>query len=639
MAANGTVPNGTADATSSSSQPTVVGINFGNSYASIAEGLSECIANEDGERQIACAISFHGEELYIGNQAKPQLVKNAQNTIIGFRNLLGKKFSEIPKDKPVVSAPVIQHPDQPDEPAYRVQVLNPAPAPLPKSVTGTPAASSAPTPRSEPTPAERVLTVSEVTSIFLRSLVKSAEDFLGKKVEGAVVSVPAWFDDAQRAALEKAAKDADIDVLQLLEDSGAVTVTTSTQWLEDVSHDRTQLVVDVGQSSLELSVISIRQGLAYSLGTLTDLSVNGDRIDEKLVKFFAKEFTKKTKTPLTVCPSTEKQDQRAEAKLRLAIEHTKRTLSASSGAATCSVESLKDGLDFTGSINRLRFDMEVRSIYDQIFAKVKELVASADLDLYDIDEVVYVGGSACFPGLDETLRDGLVESVVTPFTSGTVIGGGIGEPTTVLARGCALQAKLLASIGHSDEDEAVRKAFERDSDWAKTKATSKSIGLIFPEEGAEGGLGGQWVPVVLKETPLPCRRIISLQVDVGEAASGPWKVGFEVWEVKEGVKIDKVKPPKEEQDPEEENEADGDPDEEEEEEEEIETKEKTVEKETFLTSLSFNVDEAEKNGGRSNARMEVQFLVGADGGLEVSAWEVKKSGRGQKATVTVSGPS
>lgn len=77
---------------------TVVGINLGNTYASIAvftkEGLAECIANEDGERQIAVVVSFQGEQVYIGNQAKQQLVKNSDNTIVGFRNLLGKKCVE-----------------------------------------------------------------------------------------------------------------------------------------------------------------------------------------------------------------------------------------------------------------------------------------------------------------------------------------------------------------------------------------------------------------------------------------------------------------------------------------------------------------------------------------------------------------
>ncbi|KAJ3522865.1 hypothetical protein NM688_g8809 [Phlebia brevispora] len=118
-------PNGTVEAPIEvSGLPTVVGINLGNSYASISvlnkEGNADCIANEDGERQIACAISFHGEEIYIGNQAKQQLVKNAQNTIIGFRNVIGKKFSEVSQTKSIVSAPIIQHPEIADEPAYKL---------------------------------------------------------------------------------------------------------------------------------------------------------------------------------------------------------------------------------------------------------------------------------------------------------------------------------------------------------------------------------------------------------------------------------------------------------------------------------------------------------------------------------------
>ncbi|PCH32980.1 actin-like ATPase domain-containing protein [Wolfiporia cocos MD-104 SS10] len=624
-------PNGTADAPIEVSLiPTVVGINFGNSYASIAEGSAECIANEDGERQIACAVSFHGEEIYIGNQAKHQLVKNSKNTITGFRNLLGKKFSEIPSDKPSVSAPVIQHPEQPDVAAYKVQVLQAAPSPLPTTASNTPAASNAATPRSEPTPAERILTVSEVTTIFLKSLVQSAEDFLGKKVQGAVISVPTWFEDAQRAALEQAAEDAGLKVLQLLEEAAAAAVTTTTDATSSgLPADRTQLVVDLGASALELHLLSLREGLAFSRGTLSDRAVGGDAIDDKLIRFFAKEFTKKTKTALAVSPAGGAQDARAEAKLRLAAEHTKRTLSASPGAATCSVESLKDGLDFAGTITRLRFDMEVRAVYDAVLARARALVDAAGADLLDVDEVVYVGGSASLPGLDETLAQGLREDVVTPFTAGTVVGGGVGDPTTILARGCALQAKLVATLADGTEEEReVRAAFAGGSKWTQARATSKTVGMLFPEEGAEGPLGGQWIPTVLKDTAVPCRRTLRFDVDLGEA-EGEKKVGFEVWEVKEGVKIEKVKPPKDE---EEDMPEDG---EEEEEEEEIEVKERTVEKENLLTALHFAAKEAKKAKGRWTTKVEVQFLIDENGALEISAWEIGASGRGEKTSVSV----
>ena len=444
-----------------------------------------------------------------------------------------------------------------------------------------------------------------------------------------MITVPGWFEQAQKDALEKAANDADIAVLQLLEEAGAAAVTTTSgPNPEGLSDDRTQLLVDLGASALSLSLLSIRQGLAFSLATLEDHTVGGDAIDDKLIKHFAKEFTKKTKTPLAICPATDAQDKRAEAKLRLALEHTKRTISASPGAATCSVESLKDGLDFTGTITRLRFDMEVRAIYDRVCAKARELVAAAGLDLLDVDEVVYVGGSASLPGLDEALLGaGLAETVVTPFTQGTVVGGGVGDPTTILARGCALQAKILAQLAEgTDEEREVKASFTHGHQYTQAKATSKTVGMLFPEEGAESELGGQWVPVILKDTPVPARRIFAFDVDLGEG-EGEKRVGFEVWEAKEGIKVEKVKLPKLE---------DEDPEEEEEEEEEEEVKEKTVEKESLLSSVSFAAKMAAQKGGRWTTRLEVTAIVGEDGAIELSACEVGVSGKGEKTVVSAS---
>lgn len=524
------------------------------------------------------------------------------------------RFSEVPQAVLSVSAPVIQHPSLPDTPAYKVKVLQPAPSPLPVTAANTPAASQVATPRSEPIEVDRILTVSEVTTIFLGSLVQSAEDFLGKKVLGAVISVPSWFDDAQREALANSAEDAGVHILQMLDDAGAVTVCNAAG-SDGIPSDRTQLIVDLGASSLELSLLSIREGLAHSLASLTDPSVGGDEIDSKLIKFFAKEFTKKTRTPLTVAPASDPLDKRAEAKLRLAVEHTKRTLSASPGAATCSVESLKDGLDYTGSINRLRFDMEVRQIYNKVYAKVKELVASAGIDLYDVDEIVYLGGSACLPGLDETLVEGFTENVITPFKAGTVVGGGSGDPTTILARGCALQAQLLVSL--ASETEEVRQAFIKGNGTSSVSATSRTIGLLVPQVSAEeGGLGGVWVPLIPKETPLPCRRTITAEVEV--SGSGD-QVGFEFWEVNEGVRIDHVKPQKFE-------------DEEEDEEEELEeVKEKTISKEAFLASLSLSPS----NTSKGTTKVQVRAIIGSNGAVDLSIREVTKDGLGEAVTVTV----
>ena len=537
-----------------------------------------------------------------------------------------RRFSEIPKDKPVVSAPVIQHPEKPDEPAYKVTILQPAPKPLPLSVVAstvsTPAASKFATPRSEPTPIERHLTVSEVNTIFIKSLIESAEDFLGKKVEGVVIAIPKWFEEVQREALIKAAEDTGVKVLQLIDDIAAaalqsITIPTS----PDLKEDRTQLVVDVGSSSLSLSVLSIRQGLIYPLASSSDPTTGANLIDDKLIKFFAKDFTKKTKVTLSlpVTGSSSAADKRAEAKLRLAIEHTKRTISASAGAATCSVESLKDGYDLSGTINRMRFDMEAREVYNKIADSVNKLITDAGLDLYDIDEIVYAGGTGCLPGLDGAILGiGFNEgSVITPFSSGTAVGGGASDPTTILAKGAVLQAKLLAEIA-GDQD--LLPAFGTETEFTMVKSTTRTLGLIFPEEGAEdGGLGGQWIPFIHKETALPARRIYTFEVDLGANPSD--KVGFEVWEVKESVKVELVSVP-----PVEGEEAD-----EEEEPEETEEKEKIIEKNgPALTNVVMPVKNGRKEKGRWRTKVCVQFVVDEGGKVELTAWEVDGGEKVQK---------
>ncbi|KAF8995919.1 hypothetical protein BDQ17DRAFT_1544996 [Cyathus striatus] len=521
-----------------STLPPVVGINFGNSYASIAvftkEGVAESIANEDGERQIACAISFHGEELYIGNQAKHQLVKNAKNTIVGFRNLLGKKFSEIQPTANPTSSPVIQHPTEPDEPAYRVTVLQPSPAPLPASTPAshlaTPLGSVAPTPRSEPISVERTLTPQEVTSIFLRSLIQSAEDFLGKKIEGAVLTVPESFTPKQHDALLKAAADAGLNVLQLLDDA----------------------VVDAGASSLSLTLLSIRHGLAYVLASSHSEKIQpGNQIDNALLKHFATEFTKKTKVPSAPSPSL--------------LPHKMHPSSTPSALSLLPLEvqhaaSNRSKKEWT-STPRLIGSDSICSL-DQLHSHLKRhraLLEQAQLDAHDIDEL-------------SRLR----EDVESPFARGTVIGGGVGE---------------------------LKNAFTRETKANEVKATSKTLGLLFPSSDptAGDGLGGLFIPAVAKETLSP------------HAASSPRRSDRR-------NRVEKVKPPpfpagrrrrrREE--------------------EELEIKHRTLTKSSVLGSLVVDANLGIKATGKLaneelrgtwSTRVQATVVVGIDGDVEVSIVE------------------
>ncbi|KAG8686304.1 Hsp70 protein that interacts with Zuo1p, partial [Ceratobasidium sp. 394] len=419
--------------------PAVIGINFGNAYASIAvinnEGQADCIANEDGERQIAAAVSYFGLEEYIGNQAKPQLVKNSQNTITNFRNQLGKKFSEVTQAGPSTSAPIIDHNG---DPAYKVTILVPAPPP---SVAPTPKATPLPTRPASPVPQEKTLTAHDVSVLFLQSLLQSAVDFLGRPVEGAVLSVSSAWNDAQKAALQRAAEEAGIKALQLVDEAAAAALAYSSASVPDdaspavQAQDTTTLVLDLGAASLSLTLLSSKQGIYHTLGSAHSSSIGGDSIDDLLLTHFGKEFTKKSKIPVTLpCTEPGTPDQRADAKMRLAIEHTKRTISAGPGAAACAVESLKEGEDFSGTLNRLRFDLLVDRVYASVLREVAALLESVGTDPTLVDEVLLVGGSAALPGLADRLA-GL-------FGETTAIRGEL-DPSQLLAKGCATQALLV----------------------------------------------------------------------------------------------------------------------------------------------------------------------------------------------------
>ncbi|CAE7082079.1 unnamed protein product [Rhizoctonia solani] len=565
--------------------PAVIGINFGNAYASIAvinnEGEPDCIANEDGERQIAAALSYFGLEEYIGNQAKPQLVKNSHNTIANFRNQLGKKFSEVTQAGPSTSASIINHEDQP---AYKVTILTPAPPP---SVAPTPKATPLPTRPASPVPQEKILTAHDVSVLFLKSLLQSAVDFLGRPVEGAVLSVNTGWNDGQRAGLKRAAEEAGIKVLQLLDEAAAAALAYTDAPPENPSHalnsdDKTSLILDLGAASLSLTLLSSKQGLYYTLGSAHSSTVGGDSIDDILLSHFGKEFTKKTKVPVTLpCTTPGTPDQRADAKMRLAVEHTKRTISAGPGAASCAVESLKDGVDFSGTLNRLRFDILVGKVYDEVVDEVKKLLESTGVDATLVDEVILVGGSAALPGLEDRLSGLFSEDIAIRKEL---------DPSQVLSKGCALQAKLILA--------AQNDAFAQ---GVSAPVTTKVLGLVFAGDDSPEN----WIPLVAAGTPLPARRVVRLSVPAGQ-------IGFEIWEGADAVDVKKVPVEQDEDD-------EGEP-----EEEEIRTR--IVKKEGAVGGGVVDVK------GKKGAKLVVQAIVSAEGKVDVSAWE---EGTENRTTFTI----
>lgn len=479
-------------------------------------------------------MSYVGEQVYIGNGAKEHLVKNGHNTIMGFRNLLGHTYDEVDHTA-ILTAPLIA---ESKTPAYTVDILVPPPTPA----TRTPARSAAPsgtaTPiPSEPVPSKKTITAPEITTLFLKTLFTSAVDFLGEKPTHCVVSAPVWFTPAQTDALREAATAAGINVVQVLDEAAAVLVGYRAGMHEERKErgllgspeegnageeeprDKKVAVLDMGETSLAISVIAVNDGEYTVLAKGRDDKLGGHEFDTLLLKHFAKEFSKKTKIALDLpCgENASAQDKRAEAKLDLAIEHTKRSLSASSGAATCAVESLKDGYDLSSSINRIRFDGLAAPVYQKVGEKLRSVVEEAGLDISQIDEVLLAGASTLFPGLQNHLS--FVVPPTTPVTSAL-------DPSEVIAVGCALQALHLAQLDPKLKVDDVLALAAK-----PLPTTSVPIGLVFP--------GGEEVVAKIVDigAPLPARRRVAIPV-----ASGAEKVAFELWEAKDEIKVEKVEP-------------------------------------------------------------------------------------------------
>lgn len=533
---------------------TVIGITFGNTNSSIAyvgpDGKAELIANEEGDRQIPSVLSYIGSEEYHGAQAKTHLVRNPENTVAYFRDFLGKKYADIDPTNAHASA----HPiDVDGTTSFKLQ-------------------------QKEDEEASNVSIV-EMTARHIRRLVASASDFLGRPVNAAVMTIPTDFTDSQKEALLEAAKIADLEVLQLIhEPTAAVLAYTARE--ETSKNDKNIVVADFGGTRSDATVITSRGGMYTILATTHDLELGGNQLDDVLIEYFAKEFIKKNKVDPRETP-------RGLAKLKSEIEFTKKTLSLST-SATISIDSLAEGYDFHGLINRSRYELLSKKVFDQMVKLVETVITKAGLDLLDIDEVILAGGASHTPKLAQRLQAIFPEStqILAPATETTAL-----NPSELAVRGAAMQADLVQEYEKNDIDQATHPAVTVAPHLAKT------IGVAIDGEHFHG--------LLESDTALPARK--TAQFDV--AADGDVIV-----KICEGVREIVVTKPEKTEKPAKasDDEGDSDDDDDEEDEEDEETRE-------VVWKVERVIAEAAVKGAKKGNKVEVGVLVNGDLGIAVTA--------------------
>ncbi|CAI4035912.1 hypothetical protein SMKI_14G1210 [Saccharomyces mikatae IFO 1815] len=382
-----------------------IGIDLGTTYSCVAtyESSVEIIANEQGNRVTPSFVAFTPEERLIGDAAKNQAALNPRNTVFDAKRLIGRRFDDesVQKDMKTWPFKVI---DVDGNPVIEVQYLE-------ETKTFSP---------------------QEISAMVLTKMKEIAEAKIGKKVEKAVITVPAYFNDAQRQATKDAGAISGLNVLRIINEPTAAAIAYGLGAGKS-EKERHVLIFDLGGGTFDVSLLHIAGGVYTVKSTSGNTHLGGQDFDTNLLEHFKAEFKKKTGLDIS-------DDARALRRLRTAAERAKRTLSSVT-QTTVEVDSLFDGEDFESSLTRARFEDLNAPLFKSTLEPVEQVLKDAKISKSQIDEVVLVGGSTRIPKVQKLLSD---------FFDGKQLEKSI-NPDEAVAYGAAVQGAILTGQSTSDE--------------------------------------------------------------------------------------------------------------------------------------------------------------------------------------------
>lgn len=412
-------------------------------------------------------------------------------------------------------------------------------------------------------------------------------------MNSAVITVPTNFSDKQKEALVKAAKDAGIEVLQMIHEPIAALLAYDARPETQIS-DKIVVVADFGGTRSDVTVIASRGGIYTILATAHDYEYAGCHLDQVLMDYFAKEFIKWNTTD-------PRKEARSLAKLKLEAEACKKALSIGTNA-NFSVESLAEGIDFSHGINRLRYETIARKVFEGFNRLVEGVIKKADLDVLDVDEVILSGGTSHTPKIASNFRAIFPETttILAPSTTPTAI-----NPSELQARGAALQANLIQEYESEDIEQSTHLAV------TTVKHLTHAIGVLAISEDESKGI---FAPIIAAETAAPARRTIHITT--------PKEGGDVLVKVVEGgshIKITKPEPKLKSNGATVEDANSDDSEEDSSEEEEEEKREK-------VWKVGKVLAEAAIKGVKKGGKVEIMVNVAADLSVTVTAREVGGKG-------------
>ena len=386
-------------------QNVAIGIDLGTTISVVGvykDGKVEIITNENGERLTPSYVSFDDDERLIGRPAKNQANSNPFNTIYDTKRLLGRKF-----DDPIV---------QTDMKYWPFKIINNSNKPLICV---------------EYKGEKRRFTPEEVSAMILLKMKETAEEYLGHEVKDAVITVPAYFNNAQRIATKDAGKIAGLNVLRIVNEPTAAALAYG---LDKTTKERTVLIFDVGGGTTDISILTIYDGVFEVKATSGDTHLGGEDFDKKLVTYCLKEFQKKNKK-LDINEYIK--NKRVLQKLKTACEKAKIALSTSR-SFSIEVDALYNSIDFRCKITKAKFENMCMKDFMKCIEPIKRVLHDANMTKKDIDDIVLVGGSTRIPKIREILSEYFDSKELKKDIN----------PDEAVAYGAAIQAAILTN---SDE--------------------------------------------------------------------------------------------------------------------------------------------------------------------------------------------
>ncbi|MEZ7949741.1 MAG: molecular chaperone DnaK [Flavobacteriaceae bacterium] len=373
----------------------IIGIDLGttNSCVSVMEGNEPVvIPNSEGKRTTPSIVAFvEGGERKVGDPAKRQAVTNPTKTVYSIKRFMGNKFSESTKEATRVPYKVVKG----DNDTPRVDIDG------------------------------RLYTPQEISAMVLQKMKKTAEDYLGHDVTEAVVTVPAYFNDAQRQATKEAGEIAGLKVSRIINEPTAAALAYG---LDKANDDKKIVVFDFGGGTHDVSILELGDGVFEVLATDGDTHLGGDDVDEKIINWLAEEFKAEENMDL-------RKDPMALQRLKEAAEKAKIELSSTSTTeinlpyVTATASGPKH---LVRTLSKAKFEQLIDDLVKRTIKPCQTALKNADLSTSDIDEIILVGGSTRIPAIQEA-----VEKFFGKSPSKGV------NPDEVVSLGAAIQGGVL----------------------------------------------------------------------------------------------------------------------------------------------------------------------------------------------------